>query len=79
MRLTPVLSLDIESVDLERAKKLKSMGFKSFDAMHIACAERAKVDVFLTTDDNLLKLSHRLKNELNVKVINPLTWLTELL
>jgi predicted nucleic acid-binding protein len=72
-------SLDIESEDLERAKKLKSMGFKSFDAMHIACAERSKVDVFLTTDDKLLKLSHRVKNELNVKVINPLTWLMKLL
>lgn len=72
-------SLKIENVDLERAKQLESMGFKSFDAMHIACAERATVEVFLTTDDKLLKLSERLKNELKVKVINPLTWLTEIL
>ena len=70
-------SLRIENVDLERAKQLESMGFKSFDAMHIACAERGNVETFFTTDDKLLKLSDRLKNELNVKVLNPLTWLTE--
>ena len=53
------------------------MGFKSFDAMHIACAERGNVEIFFTTDIKLLKLSNRLKNELNVKVLNPLTWLME--
>lgn len=72
-------SLKIESIDLERAKQLEIMGFKSFDAMHIACAERATVEVFLTTDDKLLKLSDTLENELNVKVMNPLIWLTEIL
>lgn len=70
-------SLKIKNVDLARAKQLESMGFKSFDAMHIACAEKGNVETFLTTDDKLLKLSDRLINELNVKVLNPLTWLTK--
>jgi len=38
-----------------RAKELNEMGFKSFDALHIACAERGRADVLLTTDDHLLK------------------------
>ena len=70
-------SLKIEEKDLIRAKQLEKMGLKSFDAMHVACAERGKVDFFLTTDDKLLKLTNKTKNILNVKVSNPLTWLTE--
>ena len=70
-------SLIIEDDDLERGKQLEEVGFKPFDAMHIACAERGNVDIFLTTDDKLLKLADRSKGILNVKVSNPLTWLTE--
>ena len=70
-------SLIIEDDDLERGKQLEEVGFKPFDAMHIACAERGNVDIFLTTDEKLLKLADRSKGILNVKVSNPLTWLTE--
>lgn len=44
-----------------RAKDLNNIGFKSFDAFHIACAEKGQADVLLTTDDHLLKkgMSHR--------------------
>ena len=70
-------SVKIENEDLVRASQLQSMGFKPFDAMHIACAERGKVEIFLSTDDKLLKLSDRLKNVLNIKVSNPLIWLME--
>jgi predicted nucleic acid-binding protein len=70
-------SLEIDDEDLVRAKQLERMGFKSIDALHIACAERGNVGTFLTTDDKLLKLADRSKNRLNVKVSNPLTWLTE--
>ena len=38
-----------------RAKDLNNIGFKSFDAFHIACAEKGQADVLLTTDDHLLK------------------------
>ena len=65
---------DKESI---RAKQLEKVGFKSFDAMHIACAESEKADVFLTTDDKLLKLAKRNKNKLNVDIANPVLWLTE--
>ena len=53
------------------------MGFKSFDAMHIACAESEKADVFLTTDDKLLKLAKRNKNKLNIDIANPVLWLMQ--
>jgi len=63
---------DKESI---RAKQLEEVGFKSFDAMHIACAESEKADVFLTTDDKLLKLGK--KNKLNIDIANPVLWLTK--
>src|ERR1039458_377088 len=60
--------------DLRRALELRGLGFKAVDALHVACAESAKVDVFLTTDDGLLKLASRVRFRLTVKVENPLTW-----
>ncbi|MEA1960817.1 MAG: PIN domain-containing protein [Bacillota bacterium] len=62
-----------------RALKLTQIGFKPYDALHIACAESANIDVFLTTDDKLLSLARRSKEELVVEVINPLIWLMEVM
>ena len=67
----------IQDKESNRAKQLEDVGFKSFDAMHIACAESEKADVFLTTDDKLLKLAKRNKNKLNIDIANPVLWLTE--
>ncbi len=52
---------------------------KPLDALHIACAEKAKADVFLTTDDNLLSKAVQNKTMMKVKVENPLRWVTEVL
>jgi predicted nucleic acid-binding protein len=64
--------------EIIRADELENIGFKSFDAMHIACAESADADVFLTTDDKLLKNAQREKGNLSIKAANPLPWLTEI-
>ena len=72
-----VEAINIGEKEIERAKKLKKKGFQLFDALHIACAESAKVDIFLSTDDRLLKLAKRLSNYLEVRVENPLIWVTE--
>lgn len=63
----------------QRARELEALGFHAFDALHVACAETAQVDVFLTTDDRLLRLAARQKDSLHVRVENPLVWLQELL
>ncbi len=49
------------------------------DAIHLACAESAEVDVFLTTDDRLLKKAKRIGKILKVRVANPVHWLMEVL
>jgi predicted nucleic acid-binding protein len=60
-----------------RAKELSALGFKNFDALHIACAEVANADILLTTDDRMLRLAVRLKDLLQVRIENPLLWLME--
>ena len=37
------------------AGRLRECGFKSKDALHIACAVVAQCDYFITTDDEILK------------------------
>jgi predicted nucleic acid-binding protein len=61
----------------ERAVELEKIGFRPYDALHIACAERSGVDIFLTTDDKLL---HKAKEvRLNVKVNSPVEWVLEVI
>lgn len=61
----------------ERAMKLETLGLDAFDALHIASAEAGQADVFLTTDYMLLRRTARLAGALYVPVVNPLTWLGE--
>ena len=61
----------------ERALRFKSWGISAFDALHLACAECAGADVFLTTDDALLRKCHAMNAQLCMRVDNPLAWLSE--
>lgn len=61
----------------QRAVEIQQIGIKPFDSFHIALAESAGADVFLTTDDKLIKLANKIS--LNVKVKNPLSWVAEVL
>ena len=63
--------------DYRRARELMAFGLKSADALHIACAEHAGVDVFLTVDDQLLKFTQKHYDKLQVRVSNPLRWVEE--
>ena len=62
-----------------RAHALEELGFRAFDALHLASAEKVGPDVFLTTDDKLLRRASRLSDQLQIAVRNPLTWLNEVL
>ena len=61
----------------KRAIELGELGFKSFDALHIACAEKGKADILLTTDDSLLSKASQNKGVLKVRLENPVRWLME--
>jgi predicted nucleic acid-binding protein len=64
---------------IARAQELRAMGFRAYDALHLACAEQATVDVFLTTDDRMLRIATRHTEQLKVRVANPLDWLLEVI
>ncbi|MEO1395890.1 MAG: PIN domain-containing protein [Cyanobacteria bacterium J06634_5] len=60
---------------VRRAANLQQLGIKAFDALHLACAESADVDVLLTTDDRLLRKTESTQSELVTRVANPVIWL----
>ena len=63
----------------ERGEIIKGMGFKTYDALHIACAEDGQADIFLSTDDKLLKLGAQYAKKLKVHIQNPLRWFEEVM
>lgn len=62
---------------IQRAETLAQLGLTTYDALHLACAESAKADVFLTTDDKILKKSLQFSKMVKISVKNPLEWLWE--
>jgi len=72
-------NVEIGEKEARRAKDLQKEGFQVFDALHLACAESAKADVFLSTDDRLLKLAKRMSKRLKTRVVNPLVWVEEMI
>jgi predicted nucleic acid-binding protein len=67
----------IKKTEIDRAKQLEELGFDPPDALHIACAESGKADIFLTTDDRLLKKARRFSKQIHLHVKNPIIWLKE--
>ncbi|MTJ08720.1 MULTISPECIES: type II toxin-antitoxin system VapC family toxin [unclassified Anabaena] len=62
-----------------RSAELQKLGFSSYDATHIASAERSQADIFLTTDDRLIKKYQKYSQLINVKTNNPVQWLAEVI
>lgn len=52
-----------------RARDLQEAGLRGRDALHLAVAEYATVDYFVTADDKLLKRARRLGS--SVQVVSP--------
>jgi len=60
-----------------RSEQFGKCGVKLFDSLHMASAEYAGADVFLTTDAQLLKASAR--TDIRIRVENPLSFYLEVL
>ncbi len=71
--------VEIGEKETKRADELQREGFQVFDALHLACAESSKADVFLSTDDRLLKLAKKVSKRLKIQVMNPLAWVEEMI
>lgn len=69
----------IDAVVEKRATEIKRLGLKTLDALHVACAEKAKAEILLTTDGNFLRKAARNKGMLKVKIENPQRWVMEVI
>lgn len=70
--------VSMQADESQRGKELAALGVSTVDALHLACAESGGADVFLTTDDRLLRQAARLSAQLRLRVENPLTWVKEM-
>lgn len=60
-----------------RTAEIVALGFKNFDAFHLASAELAEADVFGTCDDRLQAAARRHAAALRVRVVNPVELASE--
>ena len=60
-----------------RASRLVSLGLGKFDSLHVASAELAAADVFVTVDYPLLSRARKTSSELQVRVTDPLRFAEE--
>lgn len=70
-----VAFVSVDTTEILRGKQLEALGFKDRDASHIACAESGEADIFLTTDDGVIRKAKHMGSQLRVWVDNPDTWL----
>lgn len=60
------------------ARSLASAGQSPMDALHLAAAQYGRCEVYLTTDDHLIKAARRAGDKVSVRVLNPAEWLLEI-
>lgn len=77
LALRPLSEVD-DSLLAQRTAELMALGFKNFDAFHLASSELMSADVFVTCDDRLLVAARRHATVLKVRVIDPVALLREL-
>jgi len=66
----------VETTDeiIRRGEEIEQLGVKPKDALHLASAEKANCDMFLTTDRGILKKVPVLGR---MKVVNPIQFISE--
>ena len=57
--------------EIARAEELVAMGFGSYDAFHVACAESGGADYLLSTDADMIRLGNKHRGRLAVGIMNP--------
>ncbi|MBU1290822.1 PIN domain-containing protein [bacterium] len=64
----------IDDKILMRSQEIEGLNIKGLDALHLACAERLRVDYFITCDDRIMK-----NYKGSIKVKNPVDFVAGIL
>lgn len=73
-----LIFVELDPKLIQRGKELEAVGFKGADALHLACAEAAKVDYFCSCDEKLIRRAKTLK-VVRVRVVSPLELAEEII
>nr|WP_268890191.1 PIN domain-containing protein [Gloeocapsopsis dulcis] len=68
------LRQEVDEAIRQRAENLEHNGLKAIDALHIACAEAANSDYFITCDKRLINRC----SGLTMQVMNPVNFVLEI-
>jgi len=66
--------VEMDAALIARGEEIEAFGLKAMDALHVASAEAASCDWFLTTDRGILK---KLRNLGAMRLANPLDFVME--
>ena len=70
---------ELPEPDLQRRlQELTALGFKNFDAFHVASAELAGASVFVTVDLGILRVAARHESGINLRFADPIQFVEEL-
>ena len=66
--------VDVDDALIAMAEEIERLGLKAMDAIHVACAEAASCDWFLTTDKGITK---KLQTLGRMRIANPIDFVME--
>lgn len=82
LSLSKAISENIVYNDIIKKRAIEIQALTSIhemDSLHIASAEFGNADIFISTDDKLLKSCQKIKTRLKVRVKNPVSFLAEVI
>ena len=73
-KVSAVQMVSVDDALICRGEEIEKYGIKAMDALHLACAEAASCDWFLTTDKGITKKLHVLGG---MRIANPVEFVLE--
>ncbi len=67
-RALAAVCVQIDAPVLDQARRLLALGLGEYDALHVACACRAGADLFVSTDDRLIR---RVQTQSEIRAMLP--------
>lgn len=64
------LCVNIDAEDIKQTQFIRTFGFSGIDALHITMAEKAKVDYYITCDDNMVKIYRKHQKVFRIPIIS---------